>query len=81
MKLQARIRRLELRSSTGPASDSGERLRAFFDRMAARIIDSEDSAHNPNDSVAQNVARAFVRGDDETARALLQGALAHHEAR
>ena len=81
MKLQARIRRLELRGKTGPASDSGDRLRALFDRMEARIIASGDSAHNSTGSVAENVARAFACGDGVTARKLLQAALARHEAR
>ena len=78
MKLQARIKRLELRGNIGAASDSKERLLALLDGLEAQAQASGDTVHSEGASVAENLARARVRGDRAAWVALWQGICDRH---
>lgn len=78
MKLQGRIRRLELRGGNGGATDSKKRLLTLFDRLEAHVQASGDTAHSEGASVAENLARARIRDDRAGWAALWQGICDRH---
>ena len=75
MTLRGRIVRLEAQRLPVAVSDGRARLAATLDRLAARVQASGDTRHHSGASVAENVARAMLRGDADSARAMLRGAL------
>lgn len=78
MKLQDRIKRLELGGGNGAASDSKERLLALLDRLEARALETGDTAHSEGASVSENLARARIRGDRAGWAALWQSIRDRH---
>lgn len=75
MNLRERIKRLELRTATGAASDARQKLRERLAMIEARLVAEGDYAHKEAASVAENLVRAHLRGDAQTTAAIWGGIL------
>lgn len=72
MSLEKRLQRIEgLRQQKVPDGKAREKLRELLDRIANRLLVTGDVEHQPADSKANNLARAFARGDKEAATSIV----------
>lgn len=71
MTLRRRVGQLEARKAPPDRSDHHARLAARLDRIQASVVASADFSHRQDASPAENLVRAWLRGDGETARGIL----------
>lgn len=75
MNLRERIKRLELRTTTGTATDPRQKLRERLAMMEARLVAGGEYQHSEAASVAENLVRASLRGDGQATAAIWGGIL------
>lgn len=76
MNFRERIKRLELRTTTGTATDPRQKLRERLAMMEARLVAGGEYQHSESASVAENLVRARLRGDGQATGAIYQAILA-----
>lgn len=75
MRIRERIKRLELRTTLGTATDTRQRLKERLAMMEARLVAGGEYQHSETASVAENLVRAHLRGDAQTTAAIWGGIL------
>jgi hypothetical protein len=76
MKLHDRIKRLELKRGAVAASEARKQLSDNLEQIASRLEADGDVEHNERGSVAENLVRAWLRGDTVASSAMTQSILA-----